>query len=150
MLAIALGDICTFDFKYVGEEDSVILEENSLEDMKNKCVINGIHMIGINTFDRTFIDHWLSHRIKITENEIEDTIIKILGMTPVQRHTLFRLNKQGFECRFNESITEILLSKEYISKLLPVKQPIVVTEAEKLLIDSIKVDSEFQEWLDTL
>ena len=103
--------------------------------------------IGINTFDRTFIDNWLSHRI----SECEETIIKIPGMTPVQRHTLFRLNKKGFECRFNETVTEILLSKEYVSRIFSgFQKRIGVTEAENVLIDSIDVDPEFQEWLDTL
>jgi hypothetical protein len=37
--------------KYIGADDSVLLEENTLEDMKNKCVLNGVHLIGIHTFD---------------------------------------------------------------------------------------------------
>ena len=37
--------------KYTGIDETVLLEENILEDMKNKCVLNGVHLIGIHTFD---------------------------------------------------------------------------------------------------
>jgi hypothetical protein len=57
--------------KYVGEEDSVILEENSLEDMKNKCVINGIHMIGINTFEYSFLKEEVNFSGSILTEDIE-------------------------------------------------------------------------------
>jgi len=38
-------------FKYVGSNESVLLEEEPIEDMKNKCVLNGVHLVGIHTFD---------------------------------------------------------------------------------------------------
>jgi len=40
--------------KYVGAEDSVILEDNILEEMKTKCILNGVHLIGIHTFEYEF------------------------------------------------------------------------------------------------
>ena len=37
--------------KYSGAADTVILDENNLEEMKNKCILNGIHLIGIRDFE---------------------------------------------------------------------------------------------------
>jgi hypothetical protein len=37
--------------KYIGSNDPILLEEEPLEDMKIKCVLNGVHLVGIHTFD---------------------------------------------------------------------------------------------------
>jgi hypothetical protein len=38
-------------FNFVGGCDTVVLEEERIENMKNKCVLNGVHLIGIHTFE---------------------------------------------------------------------------------------------------
>jgi hypothetical protein len=40
-----------YALKYIGSNEPILLEEEPIEDMKNKCVLNGVHLVGIHTFD---------------------------------------------------------------------------------------------------
>ncbi len=40
--------------KFAGACHAVALEEEPIETMKNKCVLNGVHLIGIHTFEYSF------------------------------------------------------------------------------------------------
>jgi len=65
--------------KYSGTADHVLLEEDYLEDMKNKCVLNGVHLIGIHTFDYSFQftdEVKLSGSILTQEYKVEQEYIK--------------------------------------------------------------------------
>ena len=63
--------------RYTGTDDSVLLEERTLEDMKNKCVLNGVHLIGIHTFDYQSTEEVrLSGTILTEDYEAEQEYIK--------------------------------------------------------------------------
>ena len=37
--------------RFLGTTDIVLLEEEYVEDMKSKCALNGMHLVGIHTFE---------------------------------------------------------------------------------------------------
>jgi len=54
---------------YRGVDDSIVIEEGILEDMKTKCVLNGLHLIGIHTFEFSLADDVKLSGTILTEDE---------------------------------------------------------------------------------